>query len=89
MEPPDLSQTLERSALLISSVMPNCSKSGDFLGVELDAADERGLEALQEAQDALVLGFGVDPDGGEGVGDLVAEDALDEVEVVVDEGGGL
>ena len=32
-----------------------------LLGVELDAADERRLEALQEAQDALVLGFGVDP----------------------------
>ena len=28
-----------------------------LLGVELDAADERGLEALQEAQDALVLGL--------------------------------
>ncbi len=55
--------------------------------VELDAADERGLEALEEAQDALVLGLGVDPDGGEVVGDLVAQDALDEVEVVVDERG--
>src|SRR6266567_9022357 len=60
-----------------------------LLGVELDAADERGLEALQETQDALVVGFGVDPDGGEVVGDLVAEDALDEVEVVIDEGGRL
>ncbi len=60
-----------------------------LLGVELDAADERRLEALQEAQDALVLGLGVDPDGGEVVGDLVAQDALDEVEVVVDERGRL
>ena len=60
-----------------------------LLGVELDAADERRLEALQEAQDALVVGLGVDPDGGEVVGDLIAEDALDEVEVVVDEGGRL
>ena len=50
-----------------------------LLGVELDAADERGLEALQETQDALVVGLGVDPDGGEVVGDLVAKDALDEV----------
>ena len=56
-----------------------------LFGVELDAADERRLEALQESQDALVVGLGVDPDGGEVVGDLVAEDALDEVEVVVDE----
>ena len=58
----------------------------DLLGVELDAADERGLEALQEAKDALVLALGVDPDGGEVVGDLVAKDALDEIQVVVDEG---
>ncbi len=60
-----------------------------LLGVELDAADKRRLEALQEAQDALVVGLGVDPDGGEVIGDLIAEDALDEVEVVVDEGRGL
>ncbi len=32
-----------------------------LLGVELDAADERGLEALQEAQDALVVGLGSRP----------------------------
>ena len=56
-----------------------------LLGVELDAADERRLEALQEAQDALVLALGVDPDGREVIGDLVAEDALDEVEIVVDQ----
>ena len=60
-----------------------------LLGVELDAPDEAGLEALQEAQDALVLGLRIDPDGGEGVGDLVAEDALDEVEIVIDERRGL
>src|SRR5665213_1472375 len=52
-----------------------------LLGVELDAADERRLEALQEAQDALVLGLGVDPDGGEVVGDLIAQDALDQIEI--------
>ena len=57
-----------------------------LLGVELDAADERGLEALQETQDALIVGLGVDPDGGEVVGDLVAKDAFDEVEIVIDEG---
>ena len=57
-----------------------------LLGLELDAANQRRLEALQEAQDALVLGLGVDPDGGEVVGDLIAENALDQVEVVIDEG---
>jgi hypothetical protein len=40
---------------------------------------------MQEAHDALVLVLGVDPDGGEVVGDLVAQDALDQVEVVVDQ----
>ena len=55
------------------------------LGVELDAADQRGLEAVGEAQDALVLVFGVDPDGGEVGRDLVAQHALDQVEVVIDE----
>src|ERR1700731_4042995 len=60
-----------------------------LLRVELDAADERGLEALQEAENALVVGLGVDPDGGEVVSDLVAKDALDEVEVVIDESGRL
>src|SRR5882757_1524464 len=60
-----------------------------LFGVELDAADERGLEALQEAENALVVGLGVDPDGREVVGDLIAENALDEVEVVIDEGGRL
>ncbi len=60
-----------------------------LFGVELDAANERGLEALEEAENALVVSLGVDPDGGEVVGDLVAEDALDEIEVVVDERGGL
>src|ERR1035437_6508683 len=55
------------------------------LGVELDAPDEGRLEALQEAQDAFVLGLAVDPDGGEVVRDLVAQDALDKVEIVVDQ----
>ena len=74
---------------MISSVKAELFEERGLLGVELDAADEGRLEALQEAQDALVLGFGVDPDGGEVVGDLIAEDTLDEVEVVVDEGGRL
>src|SRR6185437_348705 len=56
-----------------------------LLEVELDAANQRGLETLQEAQHALVLGFGVHPDGGEVVGHLVAQDALDEIEIVVDQ----
>ena len=46
-----------------------------------------GLEALEEAEDALVHLLVVHPDGLEAVVDLVAEDALHDVEVVVQEHG--
>ena len=49
----------------------------------------RGLEAVEEAQNALVLRFGVDPDHGEVGGDLVAQHALDDVEIVIDQRGRL
>src|SRR5665213_618657 len=60
-------------------------KQRRLLEVELDAADERGLEALQEAQHALVLLLSVHPDGGEVVRHLVAQDALHQIEVVIDQ----
>ncbi len=46
------------------------------------------LEALDEAEDVFVDFFVIDPDALEGCGELVAEDALDDVEIVVDEEGG-
>ena len=85
MEPPDLSHTLERERLVDLLLNAELLEQRRLLGVELDAADQRGLEAVEEAHNALVLGLGVDPDGGEVVGDLVAQDALDEVEVVIDQ----
>jgi len=60
-------------------------KEWRFFGVELHAADKRGLKALQESKYPLVIGFAVDPDGGEVVSDLVAKDALDKIEIVIDE----
>ena len=60
-------------------------EQGRVLGIELDAPDERRLEALQEPQDALVLGLRVNPDRREIVRHLVAQDALNQVEVVIDQ----
>src|SRR5216683_869503 len=60
-----------------------------FLGVELDAADELGLEAADELDDLAVLLFAVNPDGGEIVADVIAEHALDEIKVAMQERGGL
>ena len=57
-----------------------------FFRVELDAAHQRGLETIGEAENALVFLLGVDPDGGEVGRDLVAQDTLDDVQVVVDQG---
>src|SRR5207245_259719 len=59
-----------------------------FLGVELDAADELGLEAADELDDLAVLLFAVNPDGGEIVADVIAEHALDEIKVAMQERGG-
>src|SRR6266478_1030593 len=59
-----------------------------FLGVELDAADELGLEAADEFDDLAVLLFAVNPDGGEIVADVIAEHALDEIKVAMQERGG-
>src|SRR5580698_1747412 len=58
-----------------------------LFGVHLDAADEGGREAVEEADDALVVVLRIDPDGGEVGADLVAQDSLDEREIVIDERG--
>ncbi len=65
--------------------MPNCSIQRRVFGVELDAAHQRRLEAVGEAHHALVLVFGVDPDLREVGVDLVAQHALHQVEVVIDQ----
>ncbi len=50
-----------------------------LLGVQLDATHQRGLKTVQEANDALVLHLGIDPNGRKVVTYLVAEDALHQV----------
>ena len=54
------------------------------LRVELDAVDQRRLEAVDEIDHALVLVFVVHADGREVGRELVAQDALHEVEVAVE-----
>src|SRR6266851_1467205 len=60
-----------------------------FLGVELDAADELGLEAADELDDLAILLFAVNPDGGEIVANVIAEHTLNEIEVTMEKRGGL
>src|SRR5262245_60759395 len=56
------------------------------LGVELDAVDQLGREAVDEIDYALVLEFAVHADGGEIGRELVTQDSLHEVEVAVGDG---
>src|SRR6267378_3733865 len=58
-----------------------------FLAVQLDAIDELGLEAADEFDDLPVFLFAIDPDGGEIVADVIAKDALDEIQVAVQKRG--
>ena len=51
--------------------------------VQLYAADQRRLEALHEAQNALVDVFVIHPDGLERCRQLVAENALHDVQIVM------
>ncbi len=54
-----------------------------FLGVQLDAADQLGLEAAHKLHDLAVFFFAVNPDGGEIVADVIAQNALDEIQVAM------
>src|SRR5262245_56190726 len=56
------------------------------LGVELNAVDQLGREAVDEIDYALVLEFTVHADGGEIGRELVAQDPLHQVEVAVGDG---
>src|SRR5229473_3371145 len=58
-----------------------------FLAVQFDAIDELGLEAADEFDDLAVFLFAVDPDGREIVADVIAKDALDEIQVAVEKRG--
>src|SRR5258706_2427631 len=58
-------------------------EDGSRARVQLHLRNQRGLEALDEPQHALVGVFVVDPDGFEAVGQLIAQDALDDIEIVM------
>ena len=60
-------------------------EDGRFLGVELDAADQLGLEAADEFDDLAEFLFAVNPDGGEIVADVIAQDAFHEIQVAMEE----
>src|SRR6202166_492375 len=62
-------------------------EDGCFLGVQLDAADQLGLEAADEFDDLAEFFFAVDPDGGEIVADVIAQDAFDEIQVAMEKRG--
>ncbi len=60
-------------------------EDGGFLGVELDAADQLGLEATDEFDDLAVFLFAVNPNGGEIIADVIAQDAFDEIEIAMEQ----
>ena len=60
-----------------------------LFGEEFHALHESRLKTIEEAENALVLRFSVDPDYGEVRRDLVAQHALDYVEIVIDQRGRL
>src|SRR5262245_25783540 len=72
--------------LLLNAVM---FEDRRILGVEFDAVDQFGRETVDEINYALVLEFVVYADGAEIGRELVAQNALHEVQVAVGDGRGL
>src|SRR6266436_53866 len=64
-------------------------KDGLLLGVELHLVDELRLEAADEFDDLAVFLFVVNPDAREIVADVIAKNALDQVQVAVKQRRGL
>ena len=62
-------------------------EDGGVLGVELDAVGERGLEVRHELDHLGVLFFVVDPDALVLLGEMVAQQALHQAQVMVEQGG--
>jgi hypothetical protein len=60
-------------------------EDGRIFGVELDAVDHLRREAVDEIHHALVFLFVVHADGAEIARKLVAQDALHQVQVAVDD----
>ena len=66
--------------------MPNSSKIGASLRVQLHARDHLRLEAAHEFDHLGEFLFVVQPDGGVIVAQIIAQDALDEIQVAVEQG---
>src|SRR5260370_10862146 len=64
-------------------------EDGLLLGVQLDAVDEARLEAADEFDDLAELLLGVNPDSGEIVADVIAQNAFDEIQIAVQQSGRL
>src|SRR6202011_5413920 len=62
-------------------------EDGRFLGVQLDAADQLGLKTADEFDDLAEFFFAVDPDGGEIVANVIAQDAFDEIQISMEKRG--
>src|SRR6202011_4475754 len=62
-------------------------EDGRFLGVQLDAADQLGLKTADEFDDLAEFFFAVDPDGGEIVANVIAQDAFDEIQIAMEKRG--
>ena len=56
-----------------------------FLGVELHAADQLRLKAAHEVDDLGEFLFGVHPDGAEVRRDVIAQNALDEIQIAMEQ----
>src|SRR4029077_8462050 len=78
---------LKRLVDLVSDV--ELLKQRRVFAVKLYPLDQRGLEAADEAQNALVFLLSIGPDGGKTSADLVAKNALHQVQIVVDQRGRL
>ena len=61
-------------------------EDGRVFGVQLHARDELRLEAAHEFDDLREFLFVVEPDGGVIVAQIIAQDALDEIQVAVEQG---
>ncbi len=55
------------------------------LGIEFHALQHRGLEAAHEAHDPFVFLLGVYPNGAEAGGDLIAQNAFHQIQIVVEQ----
>ena len=83
--PPLFSQTLDFSDLVDLLLDAELLEQRRRLGVELDAPHQVRLEARGEAHDALVFLLVIHPDLREVLRNLVAQNALHQIQIVIDQ----